>query len=143
MYTQAMGTVRLEYQRVLSELSYLIELLLNHDLPKATKDSVASRIRDVEGKLTQPQFRVPNIHPGPHIAPTQAASTLALMAKHGDLPVLTPTPIMPPIEPVTQVAQTPATAAAMNARNEAITRATSAKPLAGKPGEGRTSPRKW
>jgi len=35
----------------MTELTFLIELLLNHDLPKATKDLVATRIKEVEEKL--------------------------------------------------------------------------------------------
>lgn len=40
---------------VMTELSFLLELLLNHKLPKKTKDAVAERIKVVEnGIIPQP-----------------------------------------------------------------------------------------
>lgn len=131
----------------MSELSFLIELLLNHDLPKASKDLIASRIKEVEINLTAntslkypPPINVTYVTPDKKTA--QAPSTLAIMAKHGDLPEMAPA-FIPPVEQVAQIAQTPAAAVALNARNEAISKAAASKPLAGKPDSGRTSPRKW
>lgn len=127
----------------MSELSFLIELLLNHDLPKATKDLIASRIKEVEQGLTSHQVRAGGFPIyNPSVGPTaQAPSTLAAMARHGDIPAISP-PVIPPVPVVERVAQTPATAAALTARNEAITRAASSRPLAATE-KGRTSPRKW
>ncbi len=90
----------------MTELSFLIELLLNHDLKKETKDAVAARIREVESCLSQPRnLSLPiNNHFSDMVNAVvsstgnivkQAPSTLALMAKHGDIP---PTYIPPPIE---------------------------------------------
>jgi hypothetical protein len=82
----------------MTELSFLIELLLNHDLPKATKDLIASRIKEVEQTLTATRIpfvatsQVQNVPPKLQ----QAASTLAAMAKHGDIP---PQPVMAPETP--------------------------------------------
>lgn len=119
----------------MTELSFLIELLLNHDLKKETKDALAARIRAVEETLTQaPVLRIPYVAPS---GPQQAASTLALMAKHGDLPKIVPVE-MPPIEQVAHIAQTPATAAAMNSRNSAI-----AESIAGKIDKQTGRPRKF
>ncbi len=124
-----------------SELSFLIELLLNHDLKKETKDAVAGRIREVENRIQLPsQVHVTNTSGYAQTVPVkqqQAPSTLALMAKHGDIPMVQQ-PEMPPVMPVEQIAQTPAAAAAMNARNAAIRGA-----MSGKPAEGETSPRKF
>jgi hypothetical protein len=85
----------------MTELSFLIELLLNHDLKKETKDAVAARIREVEGsfhkvptQILAPQYTQTLSQPMPS-GIKQAPSTLALMAKHGDIP---PVPIPPPIE---------------------------------------------
>lgn len=133
----------------MSELSFLIELLLNHDLKKETKDALAIRIKEVEGAL-QP-VRIPYMqqasYPGmvnPVIGPTaQAPSTLALMAKHGDLPPMIPAPQMPPIPQPAMIAQTPGAVAAMNARNEALAGSLGSGPFTGKPEKGRTSPRKF
>lgn len=115
----------------MTELSFLVELLLNHKLPKVTRDAVASRIRAVEASgfaLTPSQVPWPKTAPPANLT-NQAASTLALMAKHN---------IEPPPVPVDQVAQTPAAVAAINARQEAINQA-----LSGKPAKGQTSPRKF
>jgi len=99
----------------MSELSFLIDLLLNHKLHRLTKEAIAARIKEVEENRTPvPQVRV--THP---LGQVQAASTLALMAKHGEIPV-NDIPIAPAPQPVAVIAQTPATAAAMQARNEAI-----------------------
>lgn len=127
----------------MSELSFLLELLLDHELPKPTKDRLAARIREVEARL--PFSITPGLAKFQESANQlvskqlqQAPSTLALMAKHGDIEV-TPPPEMPPVpEPVTHIAQTPATAAAMNSRNEAI-----AQSIAGKIDKVTGRPKKW
>jgi len=120
----------------MTELSFLIDLLLNHELPKPTKDLIADRIRDVEAKISHP-MRV-NLSPPP-VGQLQAASTLAAMARHADPSlVIAPAPEMPKIEPVAVIAQTPATAAAMNHRNETISAA-----IAGKVDKSNGRPRKW
>jgi hypothetical protein len=127
----------------MTELSFLIELLLEHDLKVETKKAVAARIKEVEGAL-QP-VRIPYVQPvaQPLGVPPQAPSTLALMAKHGDLsmPIVQSAPVMPPIPAV--IAQTPQTAAALNARNEAIASSLGSGAFTGKPEKGRTSPRKF
>lgn len=91
----------------MTELSFLIELLLNHDLKKETKDAVAARIREVEEALVP--HRVPTIFSGNPYPSTsgcavvpaskQAPSTLALMAKHGDIPPVPTQPLAPPPPP--------------------------------------------
>lgn len=120
----------------MTELSFLIDLLLNHKLPKATKELIMSRIKDVEMSITS---KLPQAHLiRPIQSPTaQAPSTMALMAKHGDLPAIE-TPIMPIPEPVAVIAHTPAAAAAMQSRSQAISHA-----LSGIPEKGATKPRKW
>lgn len=115
----------------MTELSFLVDLLLNHKLPKVTRDAVAVRIKEVESSLPMQKQIFPQAHfiPPHHtgvISPAamQAPSTLAAMARHGDLQMIA-APEMPPIPspepaPVTVIAQTPATAMAMNSRNQAI-----------------------
>ncbi len=122
----------------MSELSFLIELLLNHDLPAGTKELIASRIRQVEMMLTAKPATGQFFQTALPGKATQAPSTLAAMARHGD--TILEAPVMPPIPeaPVTQIAQTPATAAAMNSRHEAI-----AASLAGKVDKVSGRPRKW
>jgi hypothetical protein len=107
----------------MTELSFLIELLMNHKLPKVTKDLIAQRIREVEERFTVQNIIQPNrapqiISPIVHGA-QQSPSTLALMAKHGDVP---PMPIVQAAapEPVAVIAQTPQAAAAMQHRQEAL-----------------------
>lgn len=106
----------------MTELSFLIELLLNHDIPKATKDLVASRIKDVEAKINGAS---PHTFASGANWPAQAASTMALMAKHAE-----------PIEAPAIIAQTPQAIAALNSRAEAMANA-------GKIEKGQTRPRKF
>lgn len=72
----------------MTELSFLIELLLNHELKKETKDLIASRIKEVESNLViaprgsnqwmaQPAQIVGAI--------VQAPSTMAAIARHEGL----------------------------------------------------------
>lgn len=132
----------------MTELSFLLDLLLNHKLPKATKEAVAQRLKMmattevVIPKSGTGTFEYRGVN-GPTIGPQQAPSTLAAMARHGDLVVAAPQE--PPAEPVpvAVVAQTAATIAALNARQTAIASANSAGPFSGKPEKGRTSPRKF
>ena len=120
---------------MVSELSFLIELLLNHELTKPTKDLIASRIKDVEQSLSP---RSTHVYTTPTAGITQAPSTLALMAKHGDIIVPSvPAPEMPAV-PVEHIAKTPLAADAMNRRNQLLQDA-----VAGKVDKGRTSPRKF
>ncbi len=120
----------------MTELTFLLELLLNHKLPKPTREAVTARVREVEAALSKYEVRVGNYSapttPGfipPHLI-GQAPSTIAAMMKHPDLAAAP--------QPVAVVAQTPAAQAALAARNEAINQG-----LSGKPEKGRTSPRKF
>jgi len=75
----------------MSELSFLIELLLNHEFPKETKVLIAERIKEVEKTLTTrtpilATNQIQNVPPKLQ----QAPSTIALMAKHGDIPWANP-----------------------------------------------------
>lgn len=101
---------------MISELSFLIDLLMNHKLSRATKELIAERIKEVEANLNKPftakvtgSLPISNGGWG-----TQAPSTLANLEKMGGLP---------PIEseaPVEQIAQTPAAAQALQRRAEAM-----------------------
>lgn len=92
----------------MTELSFLIELLLNHELPKETKKLIADRIKEVERNLTpianmpgnvQMFSGTPKLPPMP-VQNMQAPSTLALMAKHGDIPASAVPPETPVPQPV-------------------------------------------
>lgn len=127
----------------MTELSFLLDLLMNHRLQKATKEIVAQRIKEVEESLNQ-KPQVP-FQPKPIVLPPnlagQSPSTLALMAKHGDLPPIEPIvmPEIPPVTPnVTAIAQNHATQLAMESRQQAIRTGMSGKPISGE-----TKPRKW
>lgn len=128
----------------MTELTFLIELLLNHDLPKETKDLIACRIKDVEAALilkdigrSQPLTNPISSVAAHYPMSSQAPSTMALLAKHGDIPQVA-MPSIPQQEPVAQIAQTSATAAAMASRNEAINAS-----IAGKTDKITGRPRKW
>lgn len=130
----------------MTELSFLLDLLLNHKLPKATRETITARVKDVEIGLSSrqavhvPQSAAPFVPSGP----PQAASTLAAMARHAEQG-LVPSPavvaaaaVVNHAPPVAVVAQTPAAMAAMNARQETLNMA-----LSGKPAKGETRPRKF
>ncbi len=79
----------------MTELSFLIELLLNHELKKETKDLIAGRIKEVEQNLTPMRPSLPVNNPFISLgqtlgAPVQAASTLAAMQRHGATDHLAP-----------------------------------------------------
>ncbi len=80
----------------MTELSFLISLLLDHKLPKATQTAIKDRIREIE--IAQPAIRTPMVQyptQQTHMRMTdvlgapivhgaqQSASTAALLAKHG------------------------------------------------------------
>lgn len=126
----------------MTELSFLIDLLMNHKLAKATKELVAQRIKEVEAAINAKPIAAtpPPRSTTPQLPPGQAPSTLALMAKHGELPAGVQIPVMqePEPVPVEQIAQTPATQAAMARRQQALleTQKRPADPATGRP-------RKW
>jgi hypothetical protein len=100
----------------MSELGNYIELLLHHEIPKETKDLIATWIKEVEANLvSRPQQQAAYIPR--QIGPVQAPSTLAAMARHGDISHVVPATDMP-VEPVTQIAQTAATALALQETNK-------------------------
>lgn len=120
----------------MTELSFLIDLLLNHRLQKGTKEVIQQRIKDVEAGMAMP-MQVPRAVAMPaHLSPAiamQSPSTQALMAKHAAMGEPPPAPVK-----VEQIAQTPAAQAALASRQQAI-----AIGLSGKPAKGETSPRKF
>lgn len=121
----------------MTELGFLLELLLNHKLPKATRVAVTERVKEVEGRLgARPVALAPIQNVPPQLA-NQSPSTIAAMMKHPDLVQGMAVPPPPPA-PVENIAQTPATAAALASRQAAIQEA-----MSGKPEKGRTSPRKF
>lgn len=111
----------------MTELAFLLDLLLNHRLPAATKAAISDRLKEVE-KMLAPAPRAPAPVP-PQLA-NQAPSTIAALMKHPDL--------MEKAMPVEVIAQTAQTAAALASREQAIQQA-----MSGKIEKGRTSPRKF
>lgn len=120
----------------MTELTFLLELLLKHKLPLSTKAFVADRIKEVEGNLNArapihiaaPQPFVGQVKPA--AVAMQAPSMQRLMEKYPDLvpgEAPKPEPIEPNPTPVAVVAQTPQTAAAMQSRAEAIAASMSGK----------------
>ena len=109
----------------MTELTFLVELLLNHKLQKSTKDMIASRLKEVEeGFATRSPLPTQKPASLPAHLANQAPSTLAALARHPDLAAqMAP----PDPQPVAIVAQTSATQAAMASRAEAINEAMSGK----------------
>lgn len=124
---------------MMTELSFLIDLLLNEKLSKSAKEKVRERVSEVEKVFASAtQFvRAPNPPPPPpsviNGAP-QAPSTVAAMQRQalveGSAGVLSTLPVV--------VAATPQATQAVQSRDTAINQA-----LSGKPEPGRTSPRKF
>ncbi len=111
----------------MTELSFLIELLLNHKLQKVTKDAIAERIKEASGPNAIQQH-VPNgVRSLSPMVAMQSPSTQAILDRNPDLVV-----------PIESVGQTPAAQAAIASRQQAIAQA-----LSGKPEKGQTSPRKF
>lgn len=113
----------------MTELAFLLDLLLNHRLPAATKAAISERLKEVE-KTLAPNPRVAAVQAVMPQLANQAPSTIAALMKHPDL--------MEKAVPVEAIAQTPATAAALASREQAIQQA-----MSGKVEKGRTSPRKF
>lgn len=102
----------------MTELSFLIELLLNHKLPKATKDAVAARIKEIEASPAQ--MVVPRQMP---------VSSRDVTQRHPDLIKPIEASAYLPVEQSTPavIAQTPAAAAALASREAAINASLSGK----------------
>ncbi len=105
----------------MSELSFLIDLLLNHKLPKGTKDAIALRIKDVEANSIPIRSAPSNIRPVG--ISSQAPSTQAILDRNPDLAAVASAQPPAPVD----IAQTPAAAAAMASRNQAISESLSGK----------------
>ena len=153
-----------DYRRkggAMTELPFLVDLLLNHKLPKGAKDAVAARIKEVAatsvtcGPSPVPTFGIRELRTAPAAIPPhmvgQSASTIAAMMKQeqaGGISAVPPEAAVvsaqlhglpaPEPQPVAVVAQTPAAVAALAGRQAAI-----AEQISGKPEKGRTSPRKF
>lgn len=63
----------------MTELTFLIELLLHHELPAATKDLIAERIKEVEGVLVSPRPPPPAYSAKTWVAPAPAPDPTARM----------------------------------------------------------------
>lgn len=106
----------------MSELSFLLDLLLNEKLSIKVKTKLTERIKEIESRMGQP----PIVH---RIIPSaQAPSTQKIL----DEMAMNPQPVEAP------QANTFATAQALQSRQQAIAIAASGKPEA-----GRSSPRKF
>ena len=112
----------------MSELSFLLELLLTHKLAKGTKEAITNRIKEVETKYVQSVPGIPVYQPRPPKT-AQSPSTQRILDEMAQ-----ETQPVPP----EQIAQSPAAAMALAARQEAINIA-----LSGKEERGRTAPRKF
>lgn len=109
----------------MTELTFLIELLLNHKVAKPTRDAIASRIKDVEALM----LTIPPAHPTrpmPSVG-LQAPSMQAIIDRNPDI-----------AQPVAVIAQTPGAVAAINSRNQAINES-----MAGKVDKVTGRPRKF
>lgn len=128
----------------MTELSFLLELLLEHKLGKSTKDAIKNRIKDIELKSsTSSNWTTVTYPPQPQrpLKTAQSPSTQRILDEMAnEQQVMSPEPQaiheapgMPAV-----IAQTPAAIAALNARAQAISIA-----ISGREQKGRQSPRKF
>lgn len=129
----------------LTELAFLVDLLLSHKLPKTAKDAVASRIRLLS--MDTPNRSAPveavkattvQSQPTPGVSISyQAPSTQRLLLAHPDLmpkgpsnikDILDQLPVQEP-KPVEVIAQNPATALALVERQKKIDAAIAGGPF--------------
>lgn len=134
----------------MTELSFLLDLLLTEKLSKPVKEKVTARVREAEASLATYPMRQLHVSPVIPIQPqapgAQSPSTLALMQKHaaqghpplpvGALPTLSIAPESAP-QPGVTIAS-PQAAMAIQSREIALAAA-----ISGKPEQGRKSPRKF
>lgn len=107
----------------MSEIQWLVDILMQYKLPDPVKQKFISRIGEVEAALHKGPVPPP-IRP---LVPMQVPSTQRLLE---DMAQQTGAPV--------EIAQTPAAAQALQQRQ-----ATIAVAISGKPEAGRTSPRKF
>jgi hypothetical protein len=127
----------------MSELSFLLDLLLNDKLSKPVREKITARVKEVEGLLSAGIVYSPvNTvnHRGVQQLPppkvingaVQSPSTVAAMERQAaGLPSSLE-------EPAAVVVASVAAAQAIQSRNQALSAA-----ISGKPEAGRTSPRKF
>lgn len=114
----------------MTELDFLIELLLNHKLQKATKDSIQARIKEIQASRTVASPRTAVLSPS---VQKQAEFDAAKVPAH-----MQPDPPEEPLAQPSYVAQQ-----AMADRARAIQEAQSGGAFGGKVAPGQTSPRKF
>ncbi len=119
----------------MSELSFLLDLLINEKLSKPVKVKILARVKEIEAKPTVNHI-TPMIAqvPMPPVVHGQSPSTIAAMARHAAEGATVN--IAPPVGG--PIITSPVVAIALNERNQHINQA-----LSGKPEPGRTSPRKF
>lgn len=103
----------------MTELSFLIELLLKHKLEADTKDAIAIRIRKVADAMMSDAIESSPYRPRLNVEPQARV-------------------LPPPVPIVAQIAHTPAAQAAMASREQAI-----AEAIAGKVNKDTGRPRKF
>ena len=125
----------------MSELSWLLDLLLNHGLDDKTKKHVGKRIAFVEKKLSSPSLQttvipVPQARLAVAHGAMQSPSTIAAMQRHAQ---------SAPAENVNNAPEQPVIPAATVQAAQALEsrRMAIAAGMTGKPEPGRTSPRKF
>ncbi len=109
----------------MTELSFLLSLLLDQKLNKEVKGLIKDRIKEIE---VAPRITASTIRA---VSPTaQSASTQKILDEMAEEGKALPVPV--------HIAQTPAAAMALASRQQAISQA-----ISGQPEKGRTQPRKF
>lgn len=125
----------------MNEVSFLLDLFLNHKMSKSAREAVTARIKEIAERASQQQDYAPRVVLQRPPKTAQSPSTQKILdemaAEGAPLEARVAQAQADPV-PLEQIAQTPAAAAAMAARAEAIRIAAS-----GKEEKGRTAPRKY
>lgn len=116
----------MNHGETVSELSFLLSLLFDHKLGKATKDVIKERIKEIEAK--PPNYQRPVI--ASTMTTNQPASTQKILDEMAAEGKSLPVP--------EHIAQTAVAAQALASRQQAI-----AQQVSGVFEKGRTSPRKF
>ncbi len=131
----------------MTELSFLLDLLLNDKLSKPVREKITARVKEVEELLIAKPMMIPSMHTPQVLPPAkivngamQSPSTIAALERQAAAGLPAPVGEIPGDRSniAAVVVASPAAAQALHSRQIAVSAA-----ISGKPEAGRTSPRKF
>jgi hypothetical protein len=129
-----------------SELSFLLDLLLNEKLSKSVKEKLTARVKEIETTVAAQPINTVNFRGVQNVPPervingaVQSPSTIAAMQRQAQMEAMGPGDAQEVSQHQEgQLIASPGAAAAIASRNQAL-----AEAMSGKPAPGRTSPKKF